>query len=929
MKKFFKISAIIILVLLALIIIVPFAFQGKIVKIAKEQINKNVNAKVDFEKLRISLVKSFPRLNVSMKSFYVAGIDEFEQDTLLKFRSLDISVDLISAIQMENIKIKKIILDQPVVYAHILPSGKANWDIAKEAPEEEEAEDTTAAEFKTKIELKRLEIIDADITYQDDSSKMSASLKNLDFLLTGDLSKDFTTLNINTSVQFINVVMDGIRYLKNASFGAKINVDADMKNSLYALKENEIALNDLLLKFDGSIGMPNETDMTIDLKYGLAKADFKSLLSLVPAIYMKGFEGMQAEGKLILDGYVKGTYNEKVMPDAAIKLLVENARFKYPELPKSADNIQIDIGAYYCGTHMDNSTLDINKFHVELGGNPVDLTLNVKTPESDMMVNGNLKCNLDLASLRDVIPLDSTTLTGKINASVDMMGYMSYIEKEQYDKFKADGNLSVKDFLYSSPDMPADLKITDLLLFFSPKYSEVKSFSAVMGKSDFKLSGKLENYIPYIFKDETVKGDFVFTSGVFDLNEFMTESTEPVTEETDTVPLSVVEVPQNIDFRLISRIDKLYYDKLAIENAIGTIKVKEGRVILENLKLNALDGTLQLNGEYNTKDIKNPAVDFGIQANNIDIPMAFEALSMLQQYAPIAGKAVGKVSVNFRYFSFLDETMMPKMNTITGKGNFTANTIGIKNAGIFQKIGKELNTKVFDNMVLTNLNVNFEIQNGKLIVEPFETRMGKSTILLGGQQSIDQTMDYTVSMSLPRAELGQGANTAINNLYNKASAGGLNITPSETVNLGAKVTGTFTDPKVRIDLKENLKQTTQAIKEEAIQTVKEEFDKKKEEAKAAARAEADKILQEAQKQADEVRRKAQESADIVRKEAAANADKMVKQAKDPISKRAAEQAAKKLKQEAEENAQKIIKEGDAKADGIMKTAQEKADKLLE
>ena len=95
-----------------------------------------------------------------------------------------------------------------------------------------------------------------------------------------------------------------------------------------------------------------------------------------------------------------------------------------------------------------------------------------------------------------------------------------------------------------------------------------------MGKSDFKLSGKVENYIPYLFKDETIRGDFIFTSGVLDLNEFMTESAETVTEETDTVPLSVVEVPGNIDFKLIARIDKLYYDKLEIDNTIGTSKGK-------------------------------------------------------------------------------------------------------------------------------------------------------------------------------------------------------------------------------------------------------------------------------------------------------------------------------------------------------------------
>ena len=65
MKKFLKITAIVLAVLVILIIIVPFAFQGKIIKIAKEQINKNVNAKVDFDKLKLSLWKSFPNVNVA------------------------------------------------------------------------------------------------------------------------------------------------------------------------------------------------------------------------------------------------------------------------------------------------------------------------------------------------------------------------------------------------------------------------------------------------------------------------------------------------------------------------------------------------------------------------------------------------------------------------------------------------------------------------------------------------------------------------------------------------------------------------------------------------------------------------------------------------------------------------------------------------
>jgi len=928
MKKFLKILGILIAVLLLMIIVTPIVFRGKIVRIAKEQINKNINAKVDFEKLQLSLIRNFPYVSVSLKSLYVAGLDEFEKDTLLKFNSFNLSTDLISAIKMKNIRIKKIILDKPVVYAHVLPSGKVNWDIVKDTGEEEEA-DTTAGELSTKIELKRFEIIDGAVAYADDSSNLSASLKNLDFVLTGDLSQDFSQLNIVASSDLINVVMEGIRYLRDASLKAKINLDADLKNSLYVLKENEVSLNDLLLKFDGSIGLPNDEDIDVNLKYGLANADFKSILSLVPAIYRKDFEGLKTSGKLQLEGFVKGIYNEKVTPSARIRLQVQDAMFSYPGLPKSADNIQVDLDGYYDGVQMDNSILDVNKFHVDLGGNAVDLTLNIKTPESDMMVNGNLKCNLDLATLKDVIPLDSTTLTGKINAAIDMMGYMSYFEKEEYEKFKADGNLTVTDLVYSSPDLPRDLSIIETSISFTPKYAEVKSFNAVMGKSDFELSGRVDNYIPYLFKDETIRGDFIFTSGVLDLNEFMTESAETVTEETDTVPLSVVEVPGNIDFKLIARIDKLYYDKLEIDNTIGTVKVKDSRVILENLKMNTLQGSIELNGEYNTKDIQNPAVDFGIKAINIDIPAAYEALDLLQQFAPIARKTQGKVSLGLIYSSFLDKTMMPKLSSVIGKGDLTASTIGLKSSDMFLAVGKLLNTKLFDNMVFNDLRIKFELRNGRVFIDPFETKMGKSVFIIAGDQGIDQTMNYTVNMALPRAELGQAANSAINGLYSKASASGLSITPSETMNINAKVTGIFKDPKINLDLKDNVKQTTQAIKDEVTQAAKEELDKRKEEAKAATRAEADKILNEARKQADEIMKKSREVAEIVKNEAASSGEKLVKQATNPIAKKAAEQAAKKLNEEAVEKADQIIKEGDAKADALMKEAQARADKLLQ
>jgi len=930
MKKFLKILAIVIAVILMILIVAPFLFKGKIMEIAKQQINKNVNARVEFGDLGLSFIKNFPNASISLKKLSVAGIDKFEGDTLLKLNSFDIRIDIISVIKMENIKIKGIVIDKPEIYAHILGDGSVNWDIMKEAGEEVPEEvDTTQAEFTTKVALKKFEIRDAVISYTDDSSNMSASLGNFDFLLKGDMSQDFTTLSVTSSTELVNLLMDGIRYVKDASLNINVNLDADLKNSIYILKENEIALNDLSLGFDGSVKMPNEEDIEVDMIFRTNKLDFKSLLSLVPAIYMKDFEDVKTTGKLKLDGFVKGTYNAKAMPDVGLDLIVENAMFKYPDLPKSADNIQIDINLFFDGVNNDNTKVDINKFHVELGENPVDLTMNIKTPVSDLHVNGNLTASINLASLTDVIPMEGVSLTGTIKSNLDMMGYMSYLENEEYEKFKADGYLRINGFEFNSPDLPAAVKIVESSLNFSPKYVEVASFNANIGQSDMQMTGRLENFIPYMFKDETVSGRFTFTSNLINLNEFMTEGGEVPEAETaeDTVPLSVFPVPSNIDFRLVSSIDKIIYDKLEIDKTYGIISIKDSKVTLENLSMDMLKGSMKLNGEYNTQDVSAPLVDFGIQASGIDIPSAFDAFDVIGELAPVAKNATGKINLQMTYNSLLDEHMNPVLNSIAGKGSFSSQQIGISNSGIFDKIGRELKTNKFDNLALENIKVNFEIRDGRVYIDPFETKMKTTTFIIGGDQGIDQTMNYTININVPRSELGSGANQAVNNLYASAASKGLNLSQSENMNLGVNVGGTFSDPKVSLNLKDNVTRTTEEIKAAVKETVKKEIETRKEEVKAKANEEAQKILEEAEKTASQIRAEAKKTANSIRYESNDKADRLVKEAKNPVAKKAAEASAKKIRQEGEDKAQKVESEADTKAEKVMQEAREKAAKL--
>ncbi|HRW63734.1 MAG TPA: AsmA-like C-terminal region-containing protein, partial [Bacteroidales bacterium] len=696
-KWFFRILFALIGLIIIAIIIIPMLFKDEMLVMVKDEINKNVNAKVEFADFKLSLLKSFPDLNLGLYEMSVTGLDKFEGDTLMYFKSFNVQVDLVSAFK-KDVMVKGIVLDNPFINGIVLADSSANWDIAVPSqalpdtalvPEPEtEIADTASEPLPYRLELKKFQIKDANIFYTDNTSGMEAKLKDFDFLLKGDFGMDYSDLSINTSIEDIMVKMAGIRYLNKAHFGFDATIGADLENMIFTFKDNVLALNAIELGFDGKVEMPND-DIVVDVNFNTKKTSFKSLLSMVPAIYMQGFEELKTAGNLALKGDIKGIYNETQMPLVNLQLLVENAMFQYPDLPKAVENVNIDLVVFYDGVVNDNTKVDLNKFHVEVAQNPFDIMMHLRTPFSDPYIKATLDGHIILKTLADVVPMEDSNIDGEITADVDIAGNLSTIENEKYDEFNAKGMLQLKNFLFESPDLPAAVKIIETTFNFTPQYLELKNFDAEVGQSDFNLKGKIENYVAYALSDGTLKGDFKFKSKNINANEFLSESGETAAPETEvkeepevatvdtTSAMGVFEVPGNIDFILNSELNHIIYDKMDITNLTGVFVIKDKKVMMNNLNMNLLDGKLGIDGEYNTQNIEAPSVTMSLDIEKMEIESALNSFSMLEKMAPILKNCKGKISLKFDFTSLLDSAMSPVLNSIDGYGKLHSESIQV------------------------------------------------------------------------------------------------------------------------------------------------------------------------------------------------------------------------------------------------------------
>lgn len=920
LKRLMWVLLILFLLFIAAAIIVPIIFKPQLMQIAKTEINKNVNAKVEFADFQVSLIKGFPNLYIGLKGVSVIGIDSFANDTLVAFREFSVKVNLWSVMDMQNIEVKSILLDEASLKAKITKDGLVNWDIAKasEIPETEVEDTAASSPINTKVALSKFEVRNANINYIDDSSGMSASIKNFNLLLSGNMGTSQTDLKLNTSIEALNFRLAGINYVNNASLEFNTTVGANLESNIYTLKENKFRINQLALLFEGVIKMLG-SDIDIDLKFNTPSTEFKEILSMVPAIYMKDFDGLKTSGKFGIDGFVKGVVSETTLPNAYIALFVENGMFQYPDLPKAVTDINISTKVRFDGVNMDSTAVNVDKFHLELGGNPFDAHLSVATPMSDMQVAGNITGKIDFSSLTDIVPLDSVTIAGIMESNLDFAGKLSYIETEDYEKFKADGSLHLLNFTYTSTDLPS-VTINEALLNFSPKFVDLAKFDMQIGKSDMKMKGKLENFIPFVFKSETVRGSLAVNSNYLDVNEFTAgEKVEEESAVEDTSAMGVVEVPGNINFSLKVNMAQILYDKLSINNLAGDLLVNNGIVDMKNLGMNLLDGSMILSGRYDPQDIKAPKVNLDFNMRNIDIPSAFNAFSSLQKMAPAVKDMTGKVSTQFKFVSTLDTAMMPVTNSIDAFGKLQSDEIGIKNSKAFGKVADVLKNDKYRSPSMKDVNISFKIKDGRVYIDPFDTRIEDAKMNIGGDMGLDQTLNFKAKLMVPSTYMGP-----VTDLVNKyiGKAGGK---PVDELGLNLKIGGTTEKPDVGVDWGDASSESKGTVKEAVGQKV----DEAKAEARKKSKEEADKLIADAEKEAAKIREEAAVLADKIRKESEAQALKTIEEGKKkgPIAERVAKETAKEIRKKGEASALKVISEADVRANQVIEKARAEAAKL--
>ena len=364
--------------------------------------------------------------------------------------------------------------------------------------------------------------------------------------------------------------------------------------------------------------------------------------------------------------------------------------------------------------------------------------------------------------------------------------------------------MSLSGFNYSDENGKT-MNISKALVQFNPSQVNLKQFNATTGKSDISVTGILENFYGFIFRNQELKGNFNMSSNQIAFADFMTPAEDTKTETTKKA--EAMKIPAFLNCTLTAKANTVLYDNLVLKAVSGKLIVKDEKVTLENVKTSIFGGIIAVNGAVSTKG-KTPTFDMNLGLNQVDIKQSFTQLDLLKSIAPIAGIINGKLNSTIKLNGNLDAVeLTPDLKSISGDllGQLLSTTINSSNSTLLTALSSNVKFIDMSKVNLNDIKAAISFKDGKVNVKPFDIKYQDIKATIGGTHGFDQTMNYNLKFDVPAKYLAKEASA----LFSKINPA--EIEKLKNIPINANLTGNFGKPKISTDMKSAVTNLTMQV----------------------------------------------------------------------------------------------------------------------
>lgn len=744
LKRFLKWSLISILstifLLVASAFIIIYFFEDDVKKYAIEQINKEVNTKIEVKDIKLSLFKKFPMASlefIQVKCIEVTN--EPKKENLLEAESVFLEFSVWDIFKGKY-KFKKLSVENGKLNLKINNRGQSNFDILKK-PKLGTPVKKSEMSFKfNEFILKNVHFI-----FNDQQSKQlyRAQIKKLN--CSGAFTDKQFTLKAKANIFSEIIIINDEEFVSNKNFFLNTTLEVNKSNQLLTIKKANIELENMKIDLNGNVKY--DSTAYVDLSFNGENLNIQSFLSLLPSTYKNFEKKYKSHGEFYLKGSIKGSLANTNQTQIIAQFGIKNGKIKFIEEGLEMKNIFFD-GNFNTGAKKCPETAEINFKHFE--GQLENSTFsgnfhlnNLDKPHLKFQIDADV----DLAEVFKFIPVEKIeSISGRVKTTLVYEGTLesNSFTLEDYKKSASNGNVLLDKVSLKIKDKPLQLSNCSGEIIFENTIGRIPQLTGQIASTEFNLKGEAINLPEYFYLEGyplIIKANI--SCGEIAVEEFLTKD-QPTKKQNDLT----LNIPENINLELQAKIKELSFKKFSASNIEGLVIIKDRQLFAENLHFESCGGTSNISGSVNTKDPENIVTQAFGSFDKIDISQLFGEFDNFSQKTLEDKHIRGSTNANIAYSASFDSHLKMKMNTLYVNSPLEITNGELINFKPLEGLSKFIHVEELRDIKFSTLTNTITIKDEAVIIPKMSIQSNALNLEIGGIHYFDNRIEYYFNVFL-------------------------------------------------------------------------------------------------------------------------------------------------------------------------------------
>ena len=409
------------------------------------------------------------------------------------------------------------------------------------------------------------------------------------------------------------------------------------------------------------------------------------------------------------------------------------------------------IPDFICSFRMDSLYAEMDTLSIAIDKPYGKVSL---SPVVDMPDQARIMLAYNSNQLKTTFGQSSATVK-QINIDTDILN--DNTQKDIFLQWLAKGFIDMSQASITMSGLSHPIEIPTVNMHFDPETFSVKEASLKLDRSDFKLTGDLNNVLSYFRGDSILKGNFRFVSDITDVTQLMaltsgignkdTTAAEQLEQSvSDSAYTGPYMVPEGIDVLLNTNIKKAILGMDTATNIRGNVQVRDGILLLDALSFETPAARMQLTTMYRTPRKNHLYVGLDYHLLDVEIGELLTMIPDIDTLMPMLRSFAGKGEFHLAIESYLDSLYNIKKSTLRGASSIRGDSLVLMDGETFSEIAKTLKFNKKTENKVDSLSAEFTIFRNEIDIYPFLIVMDKYKAVVAGRHNFDLSYDYHISI---------------------------------------------------------------------------------------------------------------------------------------------------------------------------------------